>query len=481
MRPTLLVPFLLALLLAPLSASAQTIPPPAFRARSLTLDLGVSYTDESLSGSVTYDLENWTAAPASDVSFLLGRLMQASRVSTPGGNLLGYSQDVVRFHDMPLRQVTQLNVHLPQAVPPGGHTTVRIDYAGNLVGYTEVGWLYVRDHIDTAFTILRSEALAFPDVGVLSDAANRKVPSTDFTYDASIRVPSRYLVATGGTLRRTPNADATTTWRYTSGKPSPFLNIAIAPFDTISAGGVRVFYFAADSTGARRLMTGAQSALRTLTQWFGPLHSELNLTITEIPDGWGSQASLVGGIIQTAAAFRDARRLGELYHELSHLWNAPDAESPSSRWNEGLASFLEDLLRERVDGWTERAKSDSGLIAWEKTRVKSDSSLRSVPFIDYGNRGMTGASYSVGNIMFATLYDLAGEAQFNKIVGGYYQRFRDRGTTRDFVTFAKRNSTRDLTRFFDDWMFTTRWTGILADVTSVKALADRYRTGTVTP
>lgn len=481
MRNSVLVGFATALLLVPGSLSSQEIAPQAFRARHITLDLGIDYADQGLSGSITYELENWTTRPASDVSFLLNRLMQASRALDAAGNPLKYAQDVVRFRDSPLFQVTQLQVHLPRPVPPGRRTTVRIDYAGNLVGYTEIGWLYVRDHIDTAFTIIRSDALAFPVVGGLSDAANRKVPSVDFSYDASIRVPSRYLVATGGALTRTPHADGTTTWRYTSGKPSPFLNVSIAPFDTLSEGGVHVFYFPADSAGARRLMTGAQSALRTLTQWFGPLHSELNLAITEIPDGWGSQASPVGGIIQTAAAFRDARRLGELYHELSHLWNAPDTESPSPRWNEGLASFLEDLLRERVDGWTGRAKSDSGLIARVKTRMATDTSLRTVPFSDYGKRGMTDHSYSVGDIMFATLYDLVGEADFNKIVGGYYQQFANGGSTRDFLAFARRNASRDLTAFFDDWMLTPRWSEILMTATSVRGLADRYRTKSPAP
>jgi hypothetical protein len=476
MRSSVLVGFATAFLFAPGSLSSQEIAPEAFRARHITLDLGIAYADQGLSGSITYELENWTTRTASDVSFLLGRLMLTSRVLDAAGNPLRYAQDVVRFRDTPLRQVTQLQVHLPRPVPPGGRTTLRIDYAGNLVGYTEIGWLYVRDHIDTAFTIIRSDALAFPVVGGLSDAANRKVPEVDFTYDASIRVPSRYLVATGGALTRAPHADGTTTWRYTSGKPSPFLDVSIAPFDTLSEGRVRVFYFPADSAGARRLMTGAQSALRTLTQWFGPLHSELNLAITEIPDGWGSQASPVGGIIQTAAAFRDARRLGELYHELSHLWNAHDTDSPSPRWQEGLASFLEDLLRERLDGWTGRVKSDSGLIARVKTRMATDTSLRTVPFSDYGKRGMTGHSYSVGDIMFATLYDLVGEAEFNKIVGGYYQQFANGGSTRDFVAFARRNASPDLTAFFDDWMWTPRWSAVLMTATSVRGLVDRYRT-----
>jgi hypothetical protein len=455
-------------------AWAQDAAPESFTPHDLRLALSVDYSEHRLAGSITYELTNWTAQPAGEVSFLLNRLMEASSVTDGEGSALRYSQDVLRFHDDPMRQVNQLRVTLLRPIPPGGSTTIRIDYAGNLVGYTEVGWLYVKDRVDTAFTIIREDALAFPALGGLSDAANRRRPRTPFTYDASIRVPSGYLVATGGKVTRTPHADGTATWRYVSGKPSPFLNVMVAPFDTIVAGGVRIFYLHADSVGARRVMANTQSAMRLLSQWFGPLHGEWNLAITEIPDGWGSQANLVGGIIQTASAFRDPRRLGELYHELSHLWNAPETESPSPRWNEGLASFLQDMLRERVDGWTGRREGEAGVIARVNKQVSSDSTLRTVPFIDYGKRGMTDYSYSVGELMFATLYDLVGEAQFNAIVGGHYQKFVNGATTRDLVALARTNSSRDLTPFFNEWIFTTGWTKRLAKVSSMDELGASY-------
>lgn len=464
-----------ALLLAAVFTRAQDPAPEAFRARGVKLELEIDHAAQRLSGSITYDLENWTTKPASHVSFLLNRLMEASGVRDGRGTSLPYAQDVVRFRDEPMRQVTQVRVNLPRPIPAGGRTTVRIEYAGNLVGYTEVGWLYVRDRIDTAFTIIREDALAFPVIGGVSEAADRKRPRVDFTYDASIRVPARFLVATGGTLTRTPHDDGTVTWRYLSGLPSPFLNVSVAPFDTIVEGGVRLFHFRADSLGARRMMTSTQTALRTLTQWFGPLRSTLNLTITEIPDGWGSQAHLVGGIIQTASVFRDPGRSGELYHELTHLWNARDTDTPSPRLNEGQASFLEGLLQERLDGWAGRRESETRALARARQRVAADSLLRAVPMLDYGRRGMTDYSYWVGELMFATLYDLVGEEQFNKIVGGFYQQFANGGSTRDFVAFTKRTASRNLDAFLDDWIFTPRWVEVLGNVSSIGDLANHYR------
>ena len=450
--------------------------PEAFRARDVTLNVSVNFPEKSLSGSMTLEMENWTKRPAVSVSFILNRLMEVSSVTDAAGTPLRFNQDVVRFRDDPMRQVTQVLVELPRPVAPNGRTTIRLNYAGYLVGYTEIGWLYVKDRIDTTFTILREDALAFPRIDGVVDSINRTRPTVPFTYRASVAVPSKYIVAAGGVASQVANADGTTTWTYVSAGPSPFLNIAIAPFDTISQGGLHVFYFPADSLGARRIAARAEKAMTLLTQWFGPLHATPNLTITEIPDGWGSQASLIGGIIQTAAAFRDSTRTGELYHELSHLWNADDLDNPSPRWNEGLAMFEEDLLRERVEGWPSRAESEKDHIKAVAKRVAKDSVLRRVPMIQYGVAGTTDLAYSVGSLMFATLFDLVGEQEFNRIVGGYYQQFGGAGgSTRDFIAFAKKNSSHDLNEFFDDWLLTTKWASIVSNASSIDEVAAHYK------
>ena len=454
---------------------AQAAEPEAFVVQHAKLSLSVDYDAHSLTGSMTFDIENWTQSPASRVSLLLNRLMEATAVRDTAGAPMHFTQDVVRFQDDPMRQVTQVIVDLGHPIEPGARASVRVDYTGNLVGYTEIGWEYVKDRIDTAFSIIRADALAFPEIAGVNDAANRRRPSTEFTYEATVRVPTRYVVATGGRETRAVNADGTTTWSYTSLGVSPFLNIAIAPYDTLVSSGVRVFFFKRDTLGARRLLKSTNRAMAMLAEWFGPLRVQPSLTIAEIPEGWGSQASLVGGIIQTESAFRDAGHLGELYHELSHLWNARDLDNPSPRWNEGLAMFVEALLRERVDNWTKRAEASGRSLDRVKQFVATDSAASRVPFIEYGRAKMTDLSYSVGNVMFATLYDLVGADEFNRIVGGYYQRFSEGGTTRDFIQFAMNASRYDLQPFFDDWLLTTRWTTVVANARTPSDLVGHYR------
>lgn len=468
-----------AMLLAgalPLAMTAQQPAPEAFVTRELGLDVALDFPGQRLTGTATLALENWTAAPASRVSLLLNRLMDATSVTDGAGRPLRFAQDVIRLEDQTLRQVTRIQVELPAATPPGGRTVVRVAYGGHLVGYTEVGWLYVRDRIDTTFTILRADALAFPDVGGANNTANRRAPRDDFRYVAAIRVPATHVVATGGSASVTRHDDGTATWRYVSEGTSPFLNAAIARFDTLAREGLRVFHFPEDSAGARRILANALTARTVLAQWFGPQRGRTTLTIIEIPDGYGSQAHHVGGIIQTAAAFRDTTRVGELYHELTHLWNVEDIDVPSPRWNEGLASFLEGLLQERINGWPGRADYETRYLAWMKRRVAGDTILARIPFAEYGRRSLTDYSYSVGFLMFATLHELLGDAAFHRVLGGFYQR-APAGGTRDLVEFARQTAGRDLGSFFDDWLYTTRWTEVVAGSPTVAGMAARYRRG----
>jgi aminopeptidase N len=83
-----------------------------------------------------------------------------------------------------------------------------------------------------------------------------------------------------------------------------------------------------------------------------------------------------------------------------------------------------------------------------------------------------GSSVRVGGPeRHATLHTLIGKDQFNKVVGGYYQEFANGGATNDFVAFARRAASRDLSAFFDDWLSTTCWTEVLANATTIGDLA----------
>ena len=367
------------------------------------LDLRVDFKEERISGSAQITLKNTGASPAHEVSFLLYRLMTVTAVRGAGGEAIPFRQAIVAFEDEPKRQTNHVLVPFAPPLRPGMSAIVKIEYGGYLAGYIETGSLYIQDRVDEAFTIIREDADAYPTVRVPSSASNRVAGLPEFEYLARISVPESHVVANGGALVERTVRDGRATYVYRNIKPAWRMDFAIARFGTLEGPGLRVFHLPEDRAGAERVLKAAGASMVLYNEWFGPLHDAPAFTVIEIPDGWGSQAD-VTSILQAAAAFRDPARLHEVYHEISHLWNVSSLDRPFCRWNEGLASFLEDLTQERLDSAPLLDKRAERMARWLLERAGSEPGLKSVPMIDYGQEGMTRYAYSTGMLMFYGLY-----------------------------------------------------------------------------
>ena len=473
------VPAILACLLSVLAlqdARAEGAPRPApLRLRSIGLAVAIDYPNEKLAGTATLEIENWTEEPAAAVSLLLNRLMRFDAIGLPGGAALPFSQEIVAFTDSPKEQVNRASIRLSKELAPGGRATLVVSYSGYLVGYTETGSLYIQDRIDPEFTILRADAYAFPVVGVPSWKANRSVPPVDFSFDVAATVPNELTVASGGTLVEKRTAAAATTWKYRSASPAPFLNVAVAKYAILGKDGIRVFAFPQDEAGGKSVLAAARRAIELFTRSFGPTTPPPAFAVIEIPEGWGSQASLAGGIIQTADAFREASQLRQLYHEISHFWNPPDTDLPSARWNEGLASYLERRAARDLDGRDEIDASASARAERLLSLAPENPRLRSVPLAAYGKEAMTDFSYSVGAILFGLLDRALGPARFDALIGGYYQKHRTSGAgSAEFLREAKALGGPQAAAILHDWFETVRWYERLSAGESLAEIAASY-------
>ena len=439
------------------------------------LDLRVDYGQGSLAGTETLTLRNIADRAAGTVPLLLNRLMTVSRVADAKGTVLRFSQDVVLFEDDSVLQVNAVMVALARPVPPGDSTRVVIHYGGHLVGYVETGSLYIRDRIDSAFTILREDAYAFPALGVPSRRENRAMGfDRVFRFTARVTVPAGQVVATGGEALEPVRTDSLVTWTYRSAMPVTFLNIAIAPYRTLTRAGLRIFYFPEDSAGAGLVDRAVAGAMTRLADWYGPMGQEGRLTVIEIPEGWGSQASLAAGIIETADAFRDRRQLYQLYHELSHLWNAPDRDRPSARWNEGLATFLQWRLAASLDGWSEW----DAILDWVEQRLRGDCRRQprcgSMPFADYGKAELTDLSYAVGMTMFYALYQTLGAEGFDRAYRSFFQQHHGAGGSAADLIVAFHGVSPAADRILAEWYTTTGWYSRLLAGESLRQIAQGY-------
>jgi aminopeptidase N len=355
---------------------------------------------------------------------------------------------------------------------------VTIRYGGPLLGYSEAMG-YVKDHIDKDMTLIRSDSLAIPEIGVPSWRTNRSRGLKSFGYKVSVTVPAGLVVANGGNLVSKNETNGKTTYVYTSKVPSWRMDFALSKYEIRESEDkrFRIFSFPADGEGARDLLSRLTEALGLFTQWFGPLKSLQGLTVIEIPDGYGSQAD-AAAIIQEARAVRDRTNRSDFYHELSHLWNVEAKDPLPCRFeSEGLATFLQRLVEEKLEG---KAGAVETAVDRTLTRMREDFAKhpdwKSAPMIDYGEKDLTDLSYRVGQIAFYLLYQSLGEKAFLETIGGFTQDFSGRGaTTRQFVEYVKRRSSVSLDRLFDEWVFTPKAAYLIMSGLSLAKIAERYR------
>lgn len=446
---------------------------------ALDLQIVVDFEHDALHGVARLTLRNSGTRAVQQVPLLLNRLMTVNSVRNATGRRMAYAEHVALFADDHKLQVDHIVVDLGRSLAPGAQREVVIDYGGSLVGYVETGMEYLRDRIDTAFTILRADAYAFPVVGQPSWAAARAAPRLPFTFRARVTVPEGLIVAAGGQRLAEHRHNGQVTWEYGSSRPVPFLNIAIAHYVVIAERGIQAYVFPDDTVAARRVVAKASDALDTLASWFGALDSVPQVTLIEIPMDWGSQASLTAGIIQDAAAFRDASRLHELYHELTHFWNPPDTTAFSPRLTEGLASLLERRLAHVLDGWHGLDSLAESRATRLRARAVSDSELRTVPMRSYGLRHRTDLSYSAGMLFFYTLQQCIGATAFDALWRDYVAKARRiGGSDQDFVAYAlTRQWHGNVAGLLRTWFTTTRWIDRLQQGETLTGLADECRRG----
>ena len=438
------------------------------------LDIRVDLAHNRLDAEAQMTAVNRSSAAVGSASLLLYRLLRVTGVRDATGAPLSFRERVVEFLDHPTFQARQLVVSLPRSVLPGDSTTIRITYDGYLLGYAETGYSYLHDRIDSTYSLIRMDTYAYPELRPPSHVIARRAGLPRYDYRARITVPNGYIVANGGELLSRRDSSGWTTFVFRNLKPAWRMDFAIAPFVVREEGTLRVYQLPADSLGGARVMRSMQRCLQLFTRWFGALRGQTAFALIEIPDGWGSQAD-VTSILETAAAFRDSLSVRELYHELSHLWNVPAADSLPPRWEEGLASFLEDLAVDSLNGRVTTDRNAQWRVDRLRERVKQEPRLRDVAPIDYGKYDMTDYSYSVGAVMFYVMYRVTGHDAFTRLVRVYYDTHAQTGgNTSEFMTIAKQLSPVPLGELFGDWLQSARWTDVIA-VTDARQLVDRYR------
>ncbi len=459
----LLLPIILGLLLVSAAWGNPDTHYDPVRLRVADYDIAyqIDFNEGVLSARCAMTVYNPGPAVIDTVRLVLYRLLGVDSVFFADGSPAIFDQSVETFSDWPVMQKNYIRLALDKPIMSNDSLAFVLYYSGHLLGYTETGMLYVKDHIDTGFTILRPDCGAYPEPGVPSWKANRAIGLQQFDYHVSVNVPRPLVAANGGRLLNSTDMGETRTYTFENILPAWRIDVAIARYMTIDHGPNRVYFFPEHQAGAGEVSDAMEKTLQLYSSWWGVLPNYKGFAIIEIPDGWGSQAD-VSSILQTAAAFKDAGQMFQLYHELSHQWNTTSNDSFPPRWEEGFATFAQYLTMDRLDG--DSALDDATLRIMKSVKKELDNSpeLAATALIDFGRKNKTDFSYTMGMLFFRLMYDLLGPDQFHKTIGAFFQKYRDDGaTTQEFAEYLKSNSNGKLDQCIDDWILTNSYVRIL--------------------
>jgi aminopeptidase N len=464
------------ILLALVACTYGAEKPPLPSATLYTLDLKIDYSASKLNGTCRITLSNEADMPITHVPVLLYRLLSVKSVENENNTALPYKQDIVSIEGWERIQVNYIEVVLEEALQPGEQSTIELAYEGYFFGYSADGWRYVKDNIDRNFTMIRTDGYGYPVIAYPNDREMMS-PQMRFHYTINITVPDGMTVVTGGQLVEQSKSGDGTTFTFRSKKPSWRMDMAVSDYRLYEEGENRVYYFAADSLGAKKVMDAMQTSFDLYTSWFGPLDNYLGYSVIEVPEGYSSQYDVTATTL-SAENFHESKDMNTIYHEIAHGWNVNNLDPHPCRFeSEGYARFLEFLLLEKIDQ-KEGAVSKEAEKYLDRIRsaFKANEEYQHIPIKDYGVKGMTNYSYSLGMIVFAIFYELLGEDQFNQVIGSFYAEYHSRGATMDeFISHCVETSGPDLERFFNDWVYTTAGIQLVLEGKSLPELIQFYQ------
>ena len=423
-------------------------------------------------------IQNVTQSSPQEIPFLLYRLLSVQRITDALGNPLKFEQSIVQLSDESSLQARFIVVNLPKALPPNDSLKIIITYEGFIFGYPEV-MAYVRDRIDETYSLFRPDAFAYPMLARASHSSSLAAYDTKFTYEIAATVPKGYTAVCGGDLSNSSRLGPdSATFVFHSKVPTWRIDLAAAKFTKLadSPNKLFVYHLPDDSSGAKRVLEASKKVLNFYGVMFGrPKHYQ-GYTVIEIPDGWGSQAGDFY-FLQTAAAFKDSSRIGEVYHEIGHSWNA--TPSPSVKrcryFDEAFASFFESLAIRSFEGEqrfeADMEKSRTLFVQW----ANYDRKVFDTPIAEYGNKELGRHSYTKGSWSLYVLNQIVGDEMFARIVRTMLAEFESK--TIDFTGFQKlceRISKRNLKKYFDEWIYGIESSKLLVGGVAITEIVKRY-------
>lgn len=349
------------------------------------------------------------------------------------------------------------------ATPVSGPFTTVVTYAGTPVSHTDAdgsseGW-------NTTAATEGAVALNEP-VGAMTFFPTNNTPADKATFTTTITVPSAKKAVSNGVLTSTTtNLDGTTSYRWTqANQQASYLQLigigtyTVAESDVALTHGSRHEWTYADPTTAatnhlaqrRRELSGV---LKDIERRYGAYPgASVGLVVDTVPDGISYALET-----QDRPFFPSSVDRETMIHEFVHQWFG-DSVSPtdwSDVWlNEGPATFIATQVIHHLYGGPSTKQDYHDL--WSSTPASSTRWSTPVAGFDDPADLFGWQVYTRGAMVLEALRSTVGSATFTKIMRTYVVRFGGAdATTAQFTALAEKISGRNLTAFFQDWVYDT--------------------------
>lgn len=463
MKKIFLWPILFVAVTAQITVMAQSDLFPCGKANAQAQYLSSRGPDtyEDLSFDLQYYRFEWTVDPA--VYAITGTATPYFRAVDNSLNIMEFNLstqltvDAVKYHGADISFIQNgdfgLTISLPQSIPAGVLDSLSITYHG-IPPSGGFGSFIKSEHNGTPIIWTLSEPFGAQDWWPCKNGLTDKVDSID----VYITSPSQYRAASNGALAGEKTSGNQTTWHWQHRYAiAPYL-VAIAVTDYahytdnvhLSNGTDMPMLNYVYPENLEDAKKGTADLVHVLQ-----FYDSLFVTYPFATEKYGhAQFGWGGGMEHQTMSFVINYSWGLLAHELAHQWfgDMVTCGSWEDIWlNEGFATFLEGLSRERFqpdEWWTWRSVRIPNITSEPGGSIKVDDTT-TVSRIFNGR-----LSYNKGAYLLHMLRWKLGDDHFFKAIRAYLNdRSYQFARTPMLKQHLEQVSGDDLTEFFDDWFY----------------------------